>query len=197
MTLPHRKRLVHFDSPGDVHCLTFSCFHRLPLLSKPRSCQWFVDALALARQRGQFDLWAFVVMPEHVHIVMRPKQDVKVAQILSTVKQSVSKKALRYLAETSPDFLAMLEDVRPSGRRSYRFWQRGGGYDRNLRSLRDVYEKIEYVHNNPVRRGLATSPESWNWSSARAWATGENEPLEIDRDRLPSLMPLDLSQRFP
>jgi putative transposase len=136
-------------------------------------------------------------MPEHVHIVMRPKQDVKVAQILSTVKQSVSKKALRYLAETSPDFLAMLEDVRPSGRRSYRFWQRGGGYDRNLRSLRDVYEKIEYVHNNPVRRGLATSPESWNWSSARAWATGENEPLEIDRDRLPSLMPLDLSQRFP
>ena len=66
----HRKTCKRFDIDGDAHTLTFSCFHRLPLLSKPRSCQWVIDSLQRGRELGQYDLWAFVIMPEHVHVVL-------------------------------------------------------------------------------------------------------------------------------
>ena len=63
---------------------------------------------------------------------------------------------------------------------TYRFWQRGGGYDRNLRSAKDVYEKIAYNHDNPVRRGLVARSEDWPSSSAREWITREPGPVPID-----------------
>ncbi len=182
----YRKRCRRYDNEGDVHCLTFSCFQRLPLLSKPRSCQWVLDALCLGRERGQFDLWAYVVMPEHVHVVLWPHPSVAISEILKTVKQSVSKRALLWLGKNSPTFLTRIEDIQPNGKRSHRFWQRGGGYDRNLRTLSDVYEKTDYVHANPVRRNLATKAEDWPWSSCRAWKTGLDEPIAIDRNSLPT-----------
>jgi REP-associated tyrosine transposase len=187
MLEPHRKRCKRYDVAGDAHFLTFSCYQRLPLLTKDRSCNWMIEAFQLGRQKDQFDLWAYVVMPEHVHIVLGPHTGTKTSRILSTLKQSVSKRAMFWLSRNASDFLPNLEATNPDGSPTHRFWQRGGGYDRNLRSVRDIHEKIEYVHNNPVRRGLATSPEAWRWSSCRAWMTGADEPIPIDRKSLPSL----------
>ena len=191
MTQVHRKRCKRYDVEGDAHHLTFSCFHRLPLLSRERSCRWMLQAFQLGREQGKFDLWAYVIMPEHVHVVLLPHRDVSISQILSTLKQSVSKRALLWLRQHSPDFLPRLQDIQPNGKRSYRFWQRGGGHDRNLRTVSDIYEKIEYVHNNPVRRELVVGPEAWPWSSCHAWETGTDEPIPIDRESLPTLTPND------
>jgi putative transposase len=146
-----------------------------------------LDALQLGRTQGKFDLWAYVVMPEHVHVVLMPRAGTRISQILSTLKQSVSKRTLRWLSQNCPAFLHRLEDCQPNGRSAYRFWQRGGGYDRNLRSMADVFEKIEYVHANPVRRGMVERPTDWLWFSCRAWETGSDEPIAIDRGTLPTL----------
>jgi putative transposase len=127
-------------------------------------------------------------MPEHVHVVLIPRPDVQIAAILTTVKQSVAKRALLWLQREAPDYLPRLEDRQPNGQVSYRFWQRGGGYDRNLRMLADVYRTIDYIHANPVRRGLVSTAEDWPWSSCRAWQTGENLPVAIDRASLPRLV---------
>jgi putative transposase len=78
-----------------------------------------------------------------------------------------------------------MKDRQPSGAVSHRFWQRGGGYDRNLRSDRDIYEKIRYVHLNPVRRGLAKDAGDWPWSSARTHETGKPEPISLNLESLP------------
>lgn len=183
----HRKTRKVYDREGDAHFLTFSCFRRLPLLSRDRTCQWMVDAIDLSRRKNPFDLWAWVIMPEHVHLVLLPHADVRIASILTTMKQSVSRRAINWLQMESPEYLASLRDLQPNGTQSYRFWQRGGGYDRNLRSVRDVHEKILYVHRNPVIRGLVSSTEKWKWSSASSWKTGVNEPPDIDRASVPTL----------
>jgi len=195
MTAPYRKRCKRYDVEGDAHHLTFSCYLCLPLLSKERSCNWVLQALQLGREKGQFHLWAYVIMPEHVHLVLWPKGAI-ISQILTTLKQSVSKRALLWIEENAPQFLPRLEDVQPNGKRSYRFWQRGGGYDRNLRSVADIYEKIEYIHANPVRRGLVPTPDAWKWSSCMAWQTGRDEPMAIDRGSLPPLAPDDERPRL-
>ena len=191
MTQPHRKTRRTYDTPGDPHFLTFSTFKRLPLLTKDRSCLWVVNAIALSRQRNPFDLWAWVIMPEHVHIVLYPHTGTTVSSILKTLKQSSSKRAINWLKSNAPEYLPKIEDVQPNGKRTFRLWQRGGGYDRNLRSIRDVHEKIAYVHQNPVARELISRPDDYHWSSSRAWNTGVDAPLSIDRNSVPPLTILD------
>jgi putative transposase len=147
-----------------------------------------LDALQRGRSQRKFDLWAYVVMPEHVHVVLLPQPGVRISAILTTLKQSVSKRAILWLKENNPAFLTRLEDCSPAGRRSHHFWQRGGGYDRNLRTVSDIHEKIDYTHNNPVRRGLVTRAADWRWSSCHAWESGEDDPIPVDRESLPPLL---------
>ena len=191
MPIPHRKTRKIYNAPGDSHFLTFSTFKRLPLLTKQRSCQWVVDAIVLSRERNPFDLWAWVIMPEHVHLVLNPHEGIKIAPILKTIKQSSSKRAMNWLRYNAPQYLPTIADVQPNGKRTHRFWQRGGGYDRNLRTVRDIHEKVAYIHKNPVTRGLESRPEDFRWPSARAWKTGVEQPLSIDRRSIPRLTILD------
>jgi putative transposase len=150
-----------------------------------------VEAIKLSREKNPFDLWAWVIMPEHVHLVLLPSKNVKIASIMTTMKQSISRRAINWLKKHSPRYLEQLLDAQPNGKQSHRFWQRGGGYDRNLRSTRDVHEKILYIHENPVKRGLSTTPDSWSWSSAKSWATGNDQPISIDRKSVPNLTIVD------
>ncbi len=185
MPLPHHKTCKRYDIPGQAHCLTFSCFARQPFFTRERTCTWMLEAMDRGRQRGLFHLWAYVIMPEHVHVVLLPGGQIRISQILSTIKQSLSKRALLWVRKNAPEFLPRMEDRQPNGDVSYRFWQRGGGYDRNLRSARDVHEKIAYIHANPVRRGLVEHPGDWAWSSYRSWMSETDEPIPIDRESLP------------
>jgi putative transposase len=73
----------------------------------------------------------------------------------------------------------------PNGDVHYRFWQRGGGYDRNVFEPTTVYNQIAYIHNNPVRRGLCAKPEDWQWSGATDYAGVRIGPLRLDRAMLP------------
>ncbi len=170
-----RKVRRSYDEPGHVRELTFSCYHRLPLLSKDRSRQWFVEALDLARRQLGFELWAYVIMPEHAHVLVFPlRPDCRVSRFLKTVKMSVSRKAMRYLKANAPEWLDRLKVTWPDGRVEHRFWQQGGGYDRNISKVRTAWDSVAYIHNNPVRRGLVARPEDWEWSSAR-WYAGEQD----------------------
>ncbi len=60
-----RKRCRRYDEVGHAHELTFSCDRRLPLLSRDRTRHWLIEAIQAARGRTRFDLWAYVIMPEH------------------------------------------------------------------------------------------------------------------------------------
>jgi putative transposase len=184
MELPHRKTCKRYDVDAQAHCLTFSCFKQQPFLSRQRTCLWLAEALSAGREQGLYDLWGYVFMPEHVHLVLLPHPSVKISRILYAVKASVAQRALHWVRSERPAFLERMADRQPNGRCQYRFWQRGGGYDRNLRTEHDVREKINYIHANPLRRGLVTDPDDWPWSSYRAWRTGEDVPIPIDRESL-------------
>jgi putative transposase len=181
MDVIYRKRCKRYDIPNQAHCLTFSCFQQRPFFSRPRSCQWMLDALLLGKQKQMYHLLAYVIMPEHVHLIVVPKEQVLIRHILTTIKQSVSKRAILWVRQNAPAFLKQMEDRQPNGEIHHRFWQRGGGYDRNLRSRDDITEKIEYIHSNPVRRKLVEKCSDWPWSSHNVWTTGTNEPIPIDR----------------
>ncbi|MCK4729150.1 MAG: transposase, partial [Desulfobacterales bacterium] len=170
----------HFNDPGHAHFLTFSCYQQIPLLSREQTRRWFVQAIVNARERHNFALIAYVIMPEHAHLLIYPLLSVyDIALFLRAIKQSVSRKAKYFLREHNQYWLEKLT-VRRGSRTVFRFWQTGPGYDRNIHNEDDLLEKIKYIHNNPVKRGLVSTPEEWKWSSA-VWYSGErNVELAID-----------------
>ncbi|MHC4563398.1 MAG: REP-associated tyrosine transposase [Planctomycetota bacterium] len=178
----HRKS---WDVDWDVHCLTFSTFERQPLFLEGRPPRLFLELLAKARERCPFRLFAYVVMPEHVHLVLQPLPQVAMRRVLWHLKRPMTAQVLAWARRERPDLLPKLADIQPSGKTTQRFWLRGGGYDRNLRSASDVHEKILYIHENPVRRGLVARTEDWPFSSAAEWITGHKGPVPIDWDTLP------------
>lgn len=134
------------------------------------------------RHALDFAIWAYVIMPEHVHVLILPRQPgYEMRRILAAVKAPVSRRAKAYLEETEEIRWLKRLTTHHGKRETFRFWQPGGGYDSNLWKTKTIEEVIDYIHANPVRRGLVERPTDWEWSSARVHAGLACGPLAIDQ----------------
>ncbi|ACO33629.1 MULTISPECIES: transposase [Acidobacterium] len=149
------KALVRYQNTGDLHFVTFSCHGRKPYLDHASARELFEHSLEAMRQRYDFLLLGYVVMPEHVHLLVSEPREAMLAKALQAVKLSVAVQ-----------------------RRERPFWQ-ARYYDFNVYSPAKRVEKLRYMHRNPVKRGLVAQPEQWSWSSFRHYATGEAGTVEI------------------
>jgi putative transposase len=179
-----RQHRRNYNNPGHAHELTFSCYRGFRFLEADRTCQWLAESLETARSKWKFDLWAYVFMPEHVHLVIHTKEfNYSISGIRRAIKSPVAIKAIKYLKAEAPQWIPRIS--RQRGSRSERlFWQSGGGYDRNVIDPRTLMRMLDYIHLNPVRRGLTERAEGWKWSSA-AWYT-ENAKSPIVPDPIPT-----------
>ena len=176
-----RKIRRTVDEPGCAYELTFCCYHRYRFLEKDRVRGWFVDAMREARKRLKFDLWADVIMPEHVHLLVYPGESgASAGQIRGKIKELAARPAIAFLADQAPEWLARIT-VREGTLERRRFWQPGGGCDRNVVQVATAQKMIDYIHANPVRRQLVQRPLDWEWSSARWYAGMTPSLIEMDR----------------
>jgi putative transposase len=153
------RGLVRYHHTGHFHFLTFSCYRRQPLLAARSGYGIFEQELEKVRQRHRFFVAGYVVMPEHVHMLVSEPRSVLLSVVLQVLKQQVSRKLKR-----------------PG---DIRFWQRRY-YDFNVWNHDKTIEKLKYMHRNPVRRGLAEKPQDWPWSSFRHYLTGDLGAVEIE-----------------
>jgi putative transposase len=166
------------EIPGGVRFVTFSCYQRLTLLSNPRIADLFADQLRDICKLHDVRLLAWVVMPEHVHLLIIPSTRFPLFKSLSLMKQRVAQRVLgswRRQIESNAA-RSMLGRVRDD-RGEHRFWQRGGGFDRNVRDESELMKTINYIHRNPVKRGLVDEPDQWRWSSVRWWMGKHEEEV--------------------
>jgi putative transposase len=156
--VPHRKLIRHFNEPGHAHELTFSCYQRLPLLKDDRLKRLLSQSIDRAVKNQRFGLLAFVFMPEHVHLIVLPRsQHTKIERLLYEIKRPFSYRVKQLLEKSHAALLKRLAILERPGKKVFRFWQEGPGYDRNLVSTETLAQAIDYVHLNPVRRGLEPS----------------------------------------
>jgi len=139
-------------------------------------CRLFLDSLAAARHRFGFELFAWVIMPEHVHLLLRPRAGAPLDRSLLAIKLSVAKRVLGRWVELEAPILSSI--TTQDGHR--RYWQAGGGFDRNVRNESEFCREVRYIHRNPVARGLVESPEHWPWSSVRWWMGDREGELPCD-----------------
>ncbi len=162
---PHRRKLRRVEIPGQARFLTFSCYHRLPLLNHDKIRDLFLNRLSAVCTTEQVRLLGWVLMPEHVHLVVFPDGQPDFERFCHALKRPVAEAVLRRWKALQASILKRIEHGT-----GHRFWQTGGGYDRNLVTPQDVREKIQYLHNNPVRRGIVEIATDYHWSSARWYA---------------------------
>jgi putative transposase len=160
--------LERYYGDDDLHFITCSCYHRQPVLNTPAARDLFLRVLEETRTEFNFRVFAYVVMPEHFHLLIGEP----IADTPSTVLQVLKQRFARKLDKNTK---APAESA----------WQRRF-YDFNVRTDRKRIEKIRYIHRNPVKRGLVNRPEDWKWSSFRFYANGESGPVAIIRELISS-----------
>ena len=138
------KGLKRYYARGDLHFLTFSCYRRLPLLGTARARNLFVEALGKIRERYKFMLVGYVVMPNHVHLLISEPPKSTPSEVLKVLKQRVSrdfrKRRRRAPAEQLRLAFPRNDESLP------RFWQ-PRFYDFNVWSKKKVREKLEYMQD--------------------------------------------------
>ena len=150
------KGLIRYQQAGGFHFITFSCYHRLPYLRTCAARDLFEQSLETMRIRYEFVVCGYVVMPEHVHLLVNEPKRAILSKAIQALKLSVS----------------VQRKERP-------FWQ-ARYYDFNVHNESKRVEKLRYMHRNPVKRGLVSEPQQWLWSSFGHYKTGIAGKVEIE-----------------
>jgi putative transposase len=152
--------LKRFHKSRQTHFVTFCCYHRRKSFTNLIAKQTFEDVLERVRSGYQLCVYGYVVMPEHVHLLVGEPDRATLATALKALKQGVSRR--------------LIGDAE-------HFWQKRY-YDFNVRDHQQFMEKLRYIHRNPVKSGLCECPEDWEWSSFRHYATGCEGRVKIESD---------------
>ncbi|HEV3512839.1 MAG TPA: transposase [Candidatus Sulfotelmatobacter sp.] len=150
---------VRYQQQGCLHFITFSCYGRMKLLDSPAARHLFEQELERVRSWYGCAIAGYVIMPEHVHLLIGEPERKQLSVALQMLKQITSHKLGR-------------NDLP-------RFWQ-VRYYDFPVWSESKRIEKLRYIHRNPVKRGLVSRPEDWSWSSFVHYATGAEGVVEIE-----------------
>ena len=172
-----RNPLKRHYGRGDLHFVTFSCYRRRPLLGTRRARDRFVKILDQVRARQDFRVIGYVVMPEHVHLLLTEPAEGNPSKILQVLKQKVSTALRRRRRKTSQNQLGLPFPETLTDQKH--FWQRRF-YDFNVWSEKKLWEKLNYMHRNPVERKLVRHPKDWPWSSWSHYEKREEGLLRID-----------------
>jgi putative transposase len=173
-------RLNRCYGAGYMHFITTSCYQRQALLAAAYSRDLFLDVLERVRRQYRFVIVGYVVMPEHVHLLMSEPERGDPSLVMQVMKQSFARMLLRKFPpiENRDGWGSLNPDHR-------HVWQ-VRFYDFPLFTQAKKSEKLRYMHRNPVTRGLVSEPQDWKWSSYRHYALGEvgpvllNEPLKAE-----------------
>jgi putative transposase len=172
-------RLRRSYGTGYLHFITFSCHQRRPLLGAPQCRDLFLRILEETRLRYGFIVVGYVVMPEHVHLLISEPDDDTPSVVMQVLKQRFARELLRRLRERrTPKPGSLWSAVLEEGH----VWQRRF-YDVVVWNPGKRVEKLRYMHRNPVKRELVLAPEEWKWSSFRHYAYDDAGPVLVNEQQ--------------
>ena len=189
--------LTRFQQSGQSHFVTFCCYHRRQLLTSDDSRRIFESGLARARRGFGLQVYGYVIMPEHVHLLLsEPRREASDQNAPLNPKDGLNGPPSGSVAHSIPALGGLsgeritLADALKSLKQGVsrrligdaeHFWQKRY-HDFNIRDYAQFLEKLRYIHRNPVKAGLCERPEDWDWSSFRHYATGFEGPVQIESE---------------
>jgi putative transposase len=183
------SRLKRQDEPGHVHFLTVSCFRRRQFFRHDNVKLAFINAMRRVRAKYPIRWIGYVIMPEHVHLLVLPQaaaseEITPISRVLHDLKGFSGhdgKQALRAVWRDRRGLGTSALDAWATGPDPKPFWK-PRGYDFNVVQYEKLLEKLDYLHANPIRRGLVDRAEQWRWSSYRFYELDDDSLIPMDWD---------------
>jgi len=167
----------HFGDPGQPHFLTTTVVEWLPVFTRRQTVDILFDSWKYLQENDQFRLYGFVILENHLHVVA---QSDNLPETWTRFKSYTARKLIDFLEQHHLElFLKQMRTTGKAGRRdrSYQFWQEGS-HPQMMENRKMLVQKLEYIHQNPVKRGYVAEAEHWLWSSARNYAEMES-PVQV------------------
>jgi len=177
--MPAMKR---FHVEGHIYYITTNIYKRLPIFTHPSFIIPLYDSLHFYRHQYAFRLLGYVIMPDHIHLMLWPTSEVSVSDFMRDFKTFTAKRIIRQaqVEQNQPWPAHFSQSGQETGRGENKVWQ-DSYWDVNVFSNQFVRQKLNYIHRNPLRSGLVTKPEDYPYSSYRNYVLDEEWWLEIDR----------------
>jgi len=174
------KKAPHPVCLGHLHFVTANTHKRIPLFRSPVLCREFFTSLSEIKIRFPFELFAYVLMPDHFHLLVRPS-DGDISRLVQKIKSLTARRVIDTLQTEGNDksLLALRKPIPGRRAHSYQVFQQSFR-DLRLWSSWMIHQKIDYIHANPVNEGLVDNVAAYRWSSCRAMHERTSEPIPID-----------------
>ena len=175
--------LPRYHIEGHIYYITTVTYGRLPIFTRPSFIIPLIDSLNFYRYKQQFKLVGYVIMPDHIHLMIWPYGESTPTEIMRDFKKFTAVRIIRQAeVEGNADWLAAFQQAGEETERSQnKVWQ-DSYWDKNIYSDHILRQKLNYIHRNPVRAGLVEQPEQYAYSSYRNYVNGDDSLIEIDRD---------------
>ena len=155
--------------PGQPHFLTCTVVNWLPMFCSPPIVQIILDSWAFLQTQERLVIYAYVIMVNHLHLIASA---VDLSKEMASFKSFTARQIIDYLVEKDAHrVLGQLayHKKRHKKDREYQLWQEGS-HPQLIQGEAMMRQKIEYIHDNPVKRGYVDDPTHWRYSSARNYA---------------------------
>lgn len=167
------------DGGKQPHFLTLCVIGKIPVFTYSKLCNTVLEELKFYRVNSGLKIYSYVIMDNHIHLILSSEHDL--SDIVRRLKSHLARTIINALEIDSRNWIKdLLNTLKRDGKRTqtYQFWTENN-HPELIQGVGMFNQKIDYIHQNPVRRGLVSTPEAWNYSSA-AWYTTRIGLLEMD-----------------
>ncbi|WP_028862796.1 REP-associated tyrosine transposase [Psychromonas aquimarina] len=168
-----RYKITQVDAP---HFITLTVLHWIPVFTRPETVEMIFDSLRFLIREG-LKVHAYVILENHLHLIVQSEQlDKDIRRLKSYTAKQLIAYLTRHNVKTILEQLAFYKKAHKDDR-AYQFWQEGI-HPELIQNETMMRQKIEYIHQNPVKRGYVESAEHWRYSSAKNYQ-GEPGLIEV------------------
>jgi len=172
------------NEPDAAHFITSTVVAWLPVFTTDACCDILVRSFAYCREHKGLRIYAWVVLDNHFHAIVAARE---LAKTIADLKKFTAREIVAQLLSEGREWLRdQLRYFRAAHKRAstHQVWQEGS-HPQAITSDAMMEQKLVYLHNNPVKRGLVASPEHWRYSSAHEWLAGAAPVMRCDHWRQP------------
>jgi len=172
------KKIKHYTDLGHAHFITLVINKRRAVFLNSETARKAIQAIEFYQKSFFIKILGYVIMPDHVHLIVWPQGKKTLEEFVRDYKKYLAKEILQRLTISEKTKVLL---GRPQKRNHlFQIWQKGY-YDFNIYNQQTLNEKLNYMHYNPVRKGLVENPEEYPYSSCRD-CVGKGEVLmEVDK----------------
>jgi len=166
--------------PGAVYFLTCVIVNKLDIFTYKEFFDIVVESLAYCIKEKGLKLHGFVIMPNHLHLIA--SHDNALSDVIRDFKRFTARQIIEQLNKFNRQYILNLLKFagKSKNKQNHQVWIHRN-YPESVQNIEFFLQKLNYIHNNPVKRGFVSLPEDWIYSSAKCYVSGEDGVLEIEK----------------